>query len=158
MKKALLMLLFIAGSYVVFGQEEGTYSKDTSVQDMNNTHKTKIKHKHDKNVEKQTMENAVITSDSLSVSKTGTFALLVPPVDYVATMPYLGFPVLQTQVPVTVVETFKNKYGTSLYDITAYKNLEGKAVYIVRVYDKGQYRTDYLDESGNIIVPAPFIK
>jgi hypothetical protein len=170
MKKAILLLLLFAGSYTVMAQDNSdstTTTKEKVGKDKVKTHKGKTKHKQKQNNAfnaETPMDNteAVIT-DSLSSGKVGTFALMVPATDYVMTIPYTGLPVLQTQVPSLVVETFKNKYVNILYDIASFRDLSGQEAYRVRIYEKGQYRVEYLDEFGNpvadptIKIPDPII-
>jgi|GEM_PF-2746671 len=172
MKKAILLLLLFAGSYTVMAQDttdSTTTTKEKVGKDKMKTHNGKTKHKQKQNnaynAETPIDNNEAVVTDSLSAAKVGTFGLIAAPeTDVIVTMPYIGLPVLETQIPSLVVETFKNRYGNTLYDIAALRDVSGQAVYRVRIYEKGQYRVEYLDEFANpvadptIKVPLPLVK
>jgi hypothetical protein len=62
-----------------------------------------------------------------------------------------SLPVFETYISANAVTNFKNKYGANLYDITKIKSTSGQDIYVVRVLDNGQVRTDYVDENGNTV-------
>jgi hypothetical protein len=62
---------------------------------------------------------------------------------------YASLPVLETYVSQDVIDKMKNKYGNTLYDITAVAGTSNQTQYVVRSLKNGQYTTDYINESGN---------
>ena len=62
---------------------------------------------------------------------------------------FAALPVLVTAVPESIVGSVKNKYAANIYDITGLKNSAGQDVYMVRVLDNGQLRSEYVGSDGN---------
>jgi len=63
---------------------------------------------------------------------------------------YAALPVLETGVPPDMVTKLETKYGASLYDITTVRsNTPEQWTFVVRVWDNGQYRTDFIGLDGN---------
>jgi len=63
---------------------------------------------------------------------------------------YAALPVFETNVPQDMVTKLETKYGSSLYDITTVRsNTPEQWEFVVRVWDNGQYRTDYIGLDGN---------
>src|SRR5688572_11222730 len=65
-----------------------------------------------------------------------------------AQLRFAALPVLVTAVPETVVTSVKSKYANA-YDITAIKNSSGQEVFLVRVIDNGQLKSEYVGSDGN---------
>jgi hypothetical protein len=65
-----------------------------------------------------------------------------------AQLRFAALPVLVTAVPESVVTSVKSKYANA-YDITAIKNSSGQEVFLVRVIDNGQLKSEYVGSDGN---------
>lgn len=63
-----------------------------------------------------------------------------------------SLPVVYGYVPDNVVSTIKTHYGTTtVYDIKPIKGNNGQDIYVVRLWDNGTYRTDYVGADGNVV-------
>jgi hypothetical protein len=62
-----------------------------------------------------------------------------------------ALPKIETYVSQDVINKLKNKYGSTLYDITTIIGTSIQIEYAIRLSDDGVYRTDYVDENGNHI-------
>jgi len=67
--------------------------------------------------------------------------------DKPATLPKVG-----GNVSAEVVTTLKNKYGASLYDIKQLKSSSGQIIYVVRLFDNGGMRSEYVGADGTVTV------
>lgn len=67
--------------------------------------------------------------------------------DKPATLPKVG-----GNVPAEVVTSLKNKYAASLYDIKQIKSTSGQLIYVVRLFDNGTMRTEYVGADGTVVV------
>jgi len=63
---------------------------------------------------------------------------------------FAALPVLETDVPSSLVSSVKNKYGDGLYDITGLKNSSGQDVYMLRILENGQIRNEYVSTDGSV--------
>lgn len=63
----------------------------------------------------------------------------------------VALPVLNTYVPEAVVNNALQKYGSNLYSITMLKSSGGKDTYQINLLDRGQTKTEWLDESGTSV-------
>ena len=60
-----------------------------------------------------------------------------------------SLPVIENYVPDAVVSKVKQKYGSSVYDITSVKGTNGQ-IYVVRsTGDNGAFKTDIINEDGS---------
>lgn len=60
-----------------------------------------------------------------------------------------ALPVLENSIPDAVVAKAKEKFGTTLYDITCAKHTADQNAYVVRTETNGTYSTQWIDDSGN---------
>jgi hypothetical protein len=60
-----------------------------------------------------------------------------------------ALPVLENLIPDAVVAKAKEKFGTTLYDITCTKHGADQNAYVVRVQNNGTFSTQWIDDSGN---------
>jgi hypothetical protein len=60
-----------------------------------------------------------------------------------------ALPVLENSIPDAVVAKAKEKFGTTLYDITCVKHTTDQNAYVVRTQTNGTYSTLWIDDSGN---------
>lgn len=60
-----------------------------------------------------------------------------------------ALPVLENAVPDAVVAKAKEKFGSTLYDITSSTHVAGQNSYVVRTQTNGNYSTQWIDDSGN---------
>lgn len=67
--------------------------------------------------------------------------------DKPASLPKVG-----GNVPAEVVTTLKNKYGATLYDIKQVKSSSGQIIYVVRLFDNGGMRSEYVGADGVVVV------
>ena len=59
-----------------------------------------------------------------------------------------SLPITENYVPDAVVSKVKQKYGSSVYDITGVKGTNGQ-IYVVRSSDNGTFKTDIINEDGS---------
>lgn len=62
-----------------------------------------------------------------------------------------ALPVIENSVPDAVVAKAKEKFGTTLYDITCAKHAADQNAYVVRVQTNGVYSTQWIDDNGNTV-------
>ncbi len=60
----------------------------------------------------------------------------------------LALPVIQTQVPETVISKAISLYGNSLYDIKMIKSANNTDVYQIHLMEKGNLKSLWMDENG----------
>ncbi len=60
-----------------------------------------------------------------------------------------ALPVLENAVPDAVVAKAKEKFGSTLYDITCATHVAGQNSYLVRTQTNGTYSMQWIDDSGN---------
>ena len=62
-----------------------------------------------------------------------------------------NLPVVGNNVPADVVNTLRNKYGSTVYDIKQIRSTSGQNIYVVRVMENGGMRTEYVGADGNVV-------
>ena len=62
-----------------------------------------------------------------------------------------NLPVVGNNVPTDVVNTLRNKYGSTVYDIKQIRSTSGQNIYVVRVMGNGGMRTEYVGADGNVV-------
>jgi hypothetical protein len=67
------------------------------------------------------------------------------------------WPVLESALAPSVVDSFKGKYGATLYSIKGVTGADGKTVYVITLNNNGVLTTQYVDETFTE-VPNPYIK
>jgi len=60
----------------------------------------------------------------------------------------LALPVIQTYVPEDIIDKALNKYGSTLYSISMVKAVDTGNVYQLGIIERGQLRTEYLNDAG----------
>jgi hypothetical protein len=60
----------------------------------------------------------------------------------------VALPVIETQVPTDVASKISSMYGPAVYDITKVKGYNNQDMYVVRILDNGQIRTERINEDG----------
>jgi hypothetical protein len=63
----------------------------------------------------------------------------------------IALPKLHSYVPENIVTSALNKFGSSLYSISAVKTQDGREVYQVGLLQRGQLNTHFLDEAGTSV-------
>ena len=58
-------------------------------------------------------------------------------------------PLVGNGVTDDVVTNLKNKYGSSIYDIKKIRSTSGENIYVVRLMENGNMRTDYVAADGS---------
>jgi hypothetical protein len=142
MKKALFLVLFIAGGCIASAQ----------VSQPTKWHNGRPVTKH-KTVR---VNPTAKTTETFGSARSGTYGLIAESPEILLS-PNWVIPGTVTQVPDNVMTRIKTKYGPSLYDVKAIIDLTDQIVYIVRVVDKGNITQEYLDEYANPIV-SPYLK
>jgi len=118
--------------------------KDNKAKIKDENGKTKVKGENNNTTNAGTMNNGMGTmNSSTNVNIVTIGGWTTNP----ATLPIVG-----TGVSQEVVNTLKNKYGSSIYDIKQITGTSGQSIYIVRVMENGGMRSEYVDASGNVVV------
>ena len=169
MKKIFIMLIVIISSYTLFAQTEmtdssGTKTKvktktnddgvtktktkttDADMDDSKTKTKTKTKPGDADNMQNGTMNTSGMNNGTMNSSTSTTMVTIG---GWTTNPPSL--PVIGNNVPADAVTAIKNKYGATVYDIKQIKSTSGQDIYIVRIMDNGQIKTEYVGADGNTV-------
>jgi len=62
---------------------------------------------------------------------------------------YAALPVLENSVPEAVVAKVKEKYGSTVYDITSVKRSADQSVYVIRTQENGTFKAIVVKDDGS---------
>ena len=160
MKKAILSMLLVGGSYALFAQDStlnNTSTNNASTSNYNAYGTTSV------NIPYMVQRSYTATYPNntntvwmqkgdwyyTTTNNSGHYTHLY--YDSRGTSWTVGLPVIQTYVPDDVIGRVSNMFGPAIYDITTLHGMDNKTIYQVRTIENGQVVAKWIGEDGSAI-------
>ena len=162
MKKAILSMLLVGGSYALFAQDStlnntSTNNASTSTNDYNAYGTTSVNIPY--TVQRSYMATYPNNTNIVwmqrgdwyytTTNNSGRYTHLY--YDSRGTSWTVALPVTQNYVPDEVIGRVSNMFGPTIYDITTLHGMENKTIYQVRTIDNGVVSAKWIGEDGSAI-------